>query len=82
MLREEHAFPGDATSWVASHIVVGIGFLDAGTMIVRSGQPHHLTTAASIWATAAVGMAVGAGAWLLALTASVLIWIILAVQQE
>ena len=45
----------------------------------REGQPHHLTTAASIWSTAAVGMAVGTGAWFLALGASVLIWIILAV---
>src|SRR5690349_9663566 len=58
-----HAFMGD-TGRVAAQVVVGIGFIGAGTIIQRNGQPHHLTTAASLWATAAVGMAVGVGAWL------------------
>jgi putative Mg2+ transporter-C (MgtC) family protein len=81
-ILSSHAFPGDDTSRVASNIVVGVGFLGAGTIMVRGGQPHHLTTAASIWATAAVGMAVGAGAWLLGLVAAVLVWIILAVIRR
>jgi putative Mg2+ transporter-C (MgtC) family protein len=81
-ILSEFAFAGDDTSRVASNIVVGIGFLGAGTIIVRSGQPHHLTTAASIWSTAAIGMAVGAGAWFLALVASLLIWTILAVIRR
>ena len=76
------AFPGDDTSRVASNIVVGIGFLGAGTIINRNNQPQHLTTAASIWSTAAVGMAVGTGAWFLALGATVLVWIILAVIRR
>ncbi len=76
------AFPGGDPSRVASQVVVGIGFLGAGTIITHAGQPHHLTTAASIWATAAVGMAVGVGAWLLALSAAVLIWLILAVIRR
>src|SRR5690242_11893792 len=61
-----HAFMGD-TGRVAAQVVVGIGFLGAGTIIQRRGQANHLTTAASIWATAAVGMSVGVGAWFLAL---------------
>jgi putative Mg2+ transporter-C (MgtC) family protein len=82
-LLSRYGFPGDASnSRVASNVVVGIGFLGAGTIISRKGYPHHLTTAASIWATAAVGMAVGVGAWFLAITASVLIWIILAVIRR
>jgi putative Mg2+ transporter-C (MgtC) family protein len=81
-LLSAHAFPGDDTSRIASNIVVGIGFLGAGTIIVRGGQPHHLTTAASVWATAAVGMAVGAGAWFLGLVAAVLVWTILAVIRR
>ncbi len=81
-LLSKFAFPGGDTSRIASNIVVGIGFLGAGTIIQRGGQPHHLTTAASIWATAAVGMAVGAGAWFLALIAAVLVWIILAVIRR
>jgi putative Mg2+ transporter-C (MgtC) family protein len=76
------AFPGDDNSRVASNIVVGIGFLGAGTIINRNNQPQHLTTAASIWSTAAVGMAVGTGAWFLALGATVLIWIILSVIRR
>jgi|FLYN01.1.fsa_nt_gi putative Mg2+ transporter-C (MgtC) family protein len=81
-LLSEHAFEGDDTSRVASNIVVGIGFLGAGTIIQRGGQPHHLTTAASIWATAAVGMAVGSGAWFLGLSGSVLIWVILKIIRR
>jgi putative Mg2+ transporter-C (MgtC) family protein len=81
-LLSRYGFVGNDTARVASNIVVGIGFLGAGTIIQRSGQPHHLTTAASIWATAAVGMAVGTGAWFLALAASIIIWLILAVVRR
>lgn len=75
-----YAFEGD-TARVAAQIVTGIGFLGAGTIIQRQGHPHHLTTAASIWATAAVGMAVGAGAWFLALGATLIIWLVLVVVR-
>jgi putative Mg2+ transporter-C (MgtC) family protein len=75
-----YAFAGD-TGRVAAQIVTGIGFLGAGTIIQRQGHPHHLTTAASIWATAAVGMAVGAGAWFLALGATLIIWLVLVVVR-
>jgi putative Mg2+ transporter-C (MgtC) family protein len=76
-----HAFRGD-TGRVAAQIIVGIGFIGAGTIIRQGGQPHHLTTAASIWATAAVGMAVGVGAWLLALGATLIIWCVLVVVRQ
>ncbi len=75
-----HAFVGD-TGRVAAQIVVGIGFLGAGTIIQRKGQAHHLTTAASIWATAAVGMTVGVGAWFLALGATLIIWGVLRIVR-
>lgn len=81
-LLSRYGFVGNDTARVAANIVVGIGFLGAGTIIQRGGQPHHLTTAASIWATAAVGMAVGVGAWFLALAAAVIIWLILAVVRR
>ena len=55
------AFPnGDATR-IASTVVTGIGFLGAGTIWHDNDTVKSLTTAASIWATAAVGVAVGAG---------------------
>ncbi len=75
-----HAFVGD-TGRVAAQVVVGIGFLGAGTIIQRKGQANHLTTAASIWATAAVGMSVGVGAWLLALGATLIIWAVLVIVR-
>lgn len=70
------AFPGNDTARVASNIVVGIGFLGAGTIIRQENRARGLTTAAGIWVTAAVGMAVGTGAWLLACAASAIIWVV------
>lgn len=72
--------PGDPAR-VAAQIITGIGFLGAGTIIQRGGHPRHLTTAASIWATAAVGMAVGTGAWFIAVGATLIIWVILVVVR-
>jgi len=77
----QHAFNGD-TGRVAAQVVVGIGFLGAGTIIQRKGQANHLTTAASIWATAAVGMSVGTGAWFLALGATLIIWAVLVIVRS
>ena len=76
------AFPsGDATR-IASTVVTGIGFLGAGTIWHDHDKVKSLTTAASIWATAAVGVAVGAGAWFLAIGATVMIWFILAIVHN
>lgn len=46
---------------VASQVVVGVGFLGAGLIFRRGGTVRNLTTAASLWATAAVGLAAGVG---------------------
>ncbi|MBV6459673.1 MAG: hypothetical protein HONBIEJF_02824 [Fimbriimonadaceae bacterium] len=46
---------------VASQVVTGIGFLGAGTILRLGPEVKGLTTAASIWATAAIGMAISAG---------------------
>lgn len=48
-------------SRIAAQIVSGVGFLGAGVIFVRKGAVSGLTTAASIWVTAAIGMACGAG---------------------
>lgn len=48
-------------SRVAAQTVSGIGFLGAGIIITRRGAVHGLTTAAAVWESAAIGMAVGAG---------------------
>ncbi|MGH7552119.1 MAG: MgtC/SapB family protein [Longimicrobiales bacterium] len=57
---------------IAAQIVTGIGFLGAGTILQGKGNIVGLTTAASIWVVAAIGMAVGAGFPLLAITTTVL----------
>ena len=46
---------------VASNVVVGIGFLGAGMILKRHGEIANLTTAASIWTMAAIGLAAGVG---------------------
>ena len=60
-------------SRIAAQIVSGIGFLGAGAILKYGSSVRGLTTAASLWATAAVGMAAGAGAWVVALMTTVLI---------
>ncbi|HEY7762148.1 MAG TPA: MgtC/SapB family protein [Actinomycetota bacterium] len=59
----------DATR-IASQVVTGIGFIGAGVIFMRRDGVRGLTTAAAIWLTAAVGLAAGAGLWLLATAAT------------
>ena len=54
-------------SRVAAQVVSGLGFIGGGLVFVRRDAVRGLTTAAVVWLTAAVGMAAGAGLWLLAL---------------
>lgn len=77
-----NAFAGSDPARVASQILPGIGFLGAGAILKEKRHVKGLTTAASIWSTAAIGMAVGAGAWLLALGVTLVIWFILALLQR
>jgi putative Mg2+ transporter-C (MgtC) family protein len=53
-------------SRVAAQVVSGIGFIGGGLIFVRGDAVRGLTTAAIVWVTAAIGMACGAGLWLLA----------------
>lgn len=66
-------------SRVAAQVVSGIGFLGAGTIVVRKLSVHGLTTAASVWTVAAIGLASGAALYLAATAATLLILVILAV---
>lgn len=58
---------------IPSYVISGIGFLGAGTIIVYGGTIRGLTTAASIWAVAGVGLVVGAGMYGPALVATLII---------
>lgn len=73
MIISMFAFEGADTSRVAAQIVSGIGFLGAGMIFYHKEMVHGLTTAAGIWATAAIGMAAGAGWYVLSAIATVLI---------
>lgn len=55
-----NSFDGDATR-IAAQVVTGIGFLGAGIIMYRRDVMHGLTTAAGVWATSAIGMAIGGG---------------------
>jgi putative Mg2+ transporter-C (MgtC) family protein len=67
---------------VAAQIVTGIGFLGAGSILKGGGTIHGLTTAASLWVVAAVGMAAGAGAWGVAVATTIIVLISLWPLQE
>jgi putative Mg2+ transporter-C (MgtC) family protein len=58
---------------VAAQIVSGIGFLGAGTILRTKGDVRGLTTAASIWVVAAIGMAVGVGGYFLAVATTCIV---------
>ncbi len=62
-------------SRVASTIASGIGFLGAGMIFVHKHNVTGLTTAAGIWATSGIGMAIGAGMYTLGIGATVIILI-------
>lgn len=59
-------------SRIASNVVTGVGFLGAGVIFVRDVSIKGLTTAAGIWATAGVGLAIGAGMYPLGIAASLM----------
>lgn len=61
---------------IAAQIVSGIGFLGAGIIIYRRDILRGVTTAAGIWATAGIGMAMGAGLWIIGLSFTILLIII------
>ena len=68
---------------LGAQVINGIGFLGAGTIIVtRRQQVKGLTTAAGLWASACMGIAIGAGFYVGALTVCVLIIIVLIVLSK
>ena len=64
---------GTDPSRLAAQIVTGIGFLGGGAIVRHGLTVKGLTTAASIWATASVGVAIGAGSYVLGIGGTVLV---------
>jgi len=72
---------GEDPARIASGIVAGIGFLGAGTIMkTEGGSVKGLTTAASIWITAAIGLAAGAGMTLIAAVATIVALVVLFIR--
>jgi putative Mg2+ transporter-C (MgtC) family protein len=62
---------------VAAMVVSGIGFLGAGAILHQRESVHGLTTAASLWVTAAIGLAVGVGMFAMSLVTTILVFLLL-----
>lgn len=62
---------------IAAQVITGIGFLGAGAIIQMKGSVRGLTTAAGIWVSAAIGMSVGAGLYIISLIATICVLFIL-----
>jgi putative Mg2+ transporter-C (MgtC) family protein len=75
-LRGEHVVLDPSRA--AAQVVSGIGFLGAGAILARGEIVRGLTTAASIWTVAAIGLAVGGGLYFPAAASTVIILVILA----
>ena len=74
--------PGSDPTRIAAQIVSGIGFLGGGAILHHGGNVRGLTTAASLWAVAAVGMAAGAGLFVMAAVSAGLVIVALEVFQR
>lgn len=64
-------------SRIAAQVVSGVGFLGAGSILMRGNVVRGLTTAASVWSVAAIGLASGGGLWFAAILTTAIILVIL-----
>jgi putative Mg2+ transporter-C (MgtC) family protein len=71
----------DAAARLAASVLTGIGFLGAGVIIRRESEVHQLTTAASLWFVAILGVVSGAGLYVLAAGATLLGWLVLSLLR-
>ena len=74
-------YSGDA-SRIAAQVVTGIGFLGAGTILQAGKEVRGLTSAASIWVAAAIGMSVGCGFYVAAVICTVIVLVIVEILRE
>ncbi|HEC89437.1 MAG: MgtC/SapB family protein [Thermoplasmata archaeon] len=76
LLKDSSIATFDATR-IAAGIVTGISFIGAGSIIAAKGNVMGITTAASLWVTAAIGLMVGFGNYLLPIVATIIAFIVL-----
>jgi putative Mg2+ transporter-C (MgtC) family protein len=80
--RQFENIPGFDPSRIVSNIVVGVGFLGAGMVVFHREKVLGLTTAAGIWVTAAIGAAVGIGAYVPAITTTLFVLFVLLIMRQ
>ncbi len=74
LILQEQEAGGDSLSRIAAGVITGIGFIGAGTIIQARGSVLGLTTAATLWAVAGLGLVIGAGYyWIAILFASLIL---------
>ena len=69
-------------SRIVQGVVTGVGFIGAGVIFKEGVTVQGLTTAASIWATAAIGLAFGLGLWAPAAAGTIVVLVILVVERQ
>jgi putative Mg2+ transporter-C (MgtC) family protein len=77
MVLGSELYDDNSAARLAANVITGIGFLGAGVIIHRDSQVHELTTAASLWFVAILGMVTGARLYVLAAGATLLGWLVL-----
>ena len=73
LILQEQEADGDSLSRIAAGVITGIGFIGAGTIIQARGSVLGLTTAATLWAVAGLGLVIGAGYYWIAIVFASLI---------
>lgn len=86
MLVSTQGFPGMEGSFdpsrIAAQVVSGVGFLGAGTILISGQEIKGLTTAASLWVCAGLGLAIGAGYYLGGLVTVIIVYITLSILSK
>ena len=80
-LVSAHVISASDPTRIAAGVVTGVGFLGAGVILREQGRVAGLTTAATIWATASVGLAIAYGMYLLGVLTTLIIFVLLALHH-
>lgn len=81
MVMAQEVYDPMTAGRLAANVITGIGFLGAGVIIHRKSEVHELTTAASLWLVAVLGLTAGARLYVLALGATGISWFVLVVLR-
>lgn len=71
-----------AASRIVANIITGVGFLGAGVMYREGGLSRGLTTAATLWCSAAIGVAVGLNMFVIAATATAILYALISLHHQ